>query len=507
MNRLHFLGATVAAVLVLLLVILGEAVVRWIDGYSLFHISLAAAPARPRLVTRTSRDNADARYFDTIALATGVDPTWYPQDPPPHQPIPMTPAIAARAERYKATDPLGAFFAWNPAYLKLELCGGLRFGSLGILDDFYTFEPPPQNGFPIYRHLSSMSPPGWFPTNRFGWRGPDVTLNKPPQTIRVAFAGSSMTIDGYNLPFSHIEYIGEWLNLWVKARGYPFKVEVLNIARTGVDSSSVAAAVVQELMPLEPDLVIFDGANDYRPGLLLKLPKEGLPPVPPDFGGRGPQWAAERYSAVARRIRVVVDTRREGVEPAKPSYPIQWPPDVNESDPDVTQRPLPMGLHDVMTNFDTMRAAVTATGGTLALSSEVAMVHDGLKLVLPRDETLFKAINDQTFPVTYAQNRRLMDFQNHVFRNYAARHELPFIDKAAALPLDPELFLDMVHMTPAGNRLQSWYYFQWIVRWIDQEVAAGRLPRPMQHPLDAHPAFPRGDYPLVTKASILASCQ
>lgn len=503
-NRFHLLGVLVATAVIAVLVLFGEAVVRVIDGYPLLHVTLPAAPARSAPVTVTSSETPDAKYFDTIPLAAGVDRAWYPRDPAPHTPVPMTPDIAARAGRYKDSDPVGAFFAWNPIYLKMQLCAGLRFGSLGILDDFYTFDSAGTQ-YPSYRHLSSISPPGWFRTNSFGWRGPDVALNKPPQTIRIAFAGSSMTVDGYNIPFSHIEYIGEWLNLWSQSRQAPFTVEVINIARTGVDSSSVAAAVLQELLPLEPDLVIFDGANDYRPGLLIDIPKHGLPPVPAGFAGIRPPWAAERYSAAARRLKVLL-TRGEGMEPEKPSFPFVWPDGVNERNPDVTQRPLPMGLDTVMANFDAMRTAIQASGGQLALTSEVAMVEDGLKLQLPRDETLFTAINQATYPITYAQLRRAMDFQNVAYRNYALLHKLPFIDKTV-LPLDPELFLDMVHMRPTGNRLQSWFLFQWLVRWIEQEAAVGRLPRAMQHPRNAHPAFPAGGYPLLSRAAIMATCQ
>lgn len=504
MNRFHLLGGLVATAVVLILALLGEGVVRAIDGYPLLRVTLPSGPMLRAATAATSSSTPDAKYLDTIALASGVDAAWYPEDPKPPAPLPMPPEIAARAERYKGIDPIGAFFAWNPAYLKLQLCAGMRFGSLGVLDDFYTFDSPGTE-YPSYRHLPNLSAPGWFRTNRFGWRGPDVTLNKPAQTIRIAFAGSSMTVDGYNIPFSHIEYIGHWMNLWAERRGSPIRVEVINVARTGIDSSSVSAAVIQELLPLEPDLVIFDGANDYRPGALVQVPKEGLPPAPAGFGGTGPAWTAERYSAVARRLKVLV-TRGEGSEPPKPALPIVWPADVSESDPDVTHRPLPMGLDTVMANFDTMRTAIQASGGQLALTSEIAMVREGLVVELPRDATLFASINEANYPITYAQLRRAMDFQNRAYRKYAALHELPFIDKTAALPLDPELFLDIVHMRPTGNRLQSWFLFQWLIRWIDQEVSAGRLPRPMQHPREAHPAFPV-KHALLSRASIMATCQ
>jgi len=395
---------------------------------------------------------------------------------------------------------------WNLNYLKLELCQGLRFGSLGILDDFFVFEPQSGTEYPTYRHPSNLSPPGWFPTNRFGWRGPDIELNKPARTIRIAFGGSSMTVDEYGQAHSHIEFIGEWFNQWTKARGLDLNVEVINIARTGVDSSSVAAAVIEELLPLEPDLVIFDGANDFKPGLLLKIPPAGLPPVPAEVQVP-PPWRAERYSAVARRLRVLLDSRFPKVEPRKPDLPIVWPAEVNEQAPDIAHKPLPMRLDIALANFDAMRTAVAASGGTLALTSEVAMVEEGLKLWLPRDRTLFNGLNAVNFPVTYGQARRLMDFQNRLYKKYAAAHNLMFLDKDAVFPRDPQLFADMVHMTLPGLRLQSWMMFQWLVDWVDAEVTAGRLPRAMQHPRSAHPAFPAGEYPLLSRDAIMSTCK
>lgn len=209
-----------AAVVVAVSIIGAEIAVRWMDGYPLMRLAIPPATAAPaEIVTGSSRDTADARHFSSVALAPAVDPQWYKHDPPPLARHPMTAALTARWERYGKTDGFGAFFAWTSRYLRAQLCAGARLGSLGILDDFYYFDPPTETVGPSYRHLSHISPPGWFPTNRFGWRGPEVALNKPPGTIRIAFVGSSMTIDPYGLPFSHIEFIGEWLNLWVRARG------------------------------------------------------------------------------------------------------------------------------------------------------------------------------------------------------------------------------------------------------------------------------------------------
>ena len=129
-----------------------------------------------------------------------------------------------------------------------------------------------------------------------------------------------------------------------------------------------------------------------------------------------------------------------------------------------------------------------------------------MKLELPRDLTLFDYLNDSYAPLTYAQLRRAADFQNRVFRNYARVYHLPWFDAAPQAPLDPLLFIDAIHMTDRGLRLQAWVYLQSIVPWLAQEVAAGRLPRPMRHPVAAHPTLRPDRDQLVSKASLLTEC-
>lgn len=230
------------------------------------------------------------------------------------------------------------------------------------------------------------------------------------------------------------------------------QVEVINAARTGIGASSVAEIVVQELLPLEPDLVIFDGANDFGPGSMYALPAGLVPPGP--VAG----WTVEKYSAIARRLHSMRDRIQHGREPSKPAFPMQWPGSVDRLSPDITQAPLPMGLDTVITQFEHMRTALASIGSTLAMSSQVGIVSDGLALQLPRDQSIYNVLNVEHYPMPNRDIRALLDFQNRVFGLYAEKHHLPFFDKAASYPADPELFLDLFHMSPAGLRLQAWSY-------------------------------------------------
>ena len=89
----------------------------------------------------------------------------------------------------------------------------------------------------------------------------------------------------------------------------------------------------------------------------------------------------EGFSALARRLHAFVARleRRDGSEPRKPAYPIQWPAEVDERHPDVTQSALPMNLKSVLDRFDAMRTATGRTGGRFGVASPVRMGRDGLK--------------------------------------------------------------------------------------------------------------------------------
>jgi hypothetical protein len=70
----------------------------------------------------------------------------------------------------------------------------------------------------------------------------------------------------------------------------------------------------------------------------------------------------------------------------------------------------------------------------------------------------------------------LSDFQNRVFRNYAASRKIPFLDVASEIPQDPDLFVDAIHMTEVGERVKAWIVFQQLVPTIRRLIESGQLP-------------------------------
>jgi hypothetical protein len=484
--------------------VLMETVLRKLDGLPLAALRLPEHGTHATIPA--SRGAADQKYLAQVKLARGVDPQWYRRDPAPHTMRPLSPALAARYERYKNVDLTPAFRVWNRIELAEQVCNASTRAAYAPYDDFFVFDPPAGTPYPPYRHLPDVDVPGWFHANQFGWRGADLELNKPPETIRIAFLGSSKTMDGFGTAFSHIEYIGEWLNLWLQATGRHAHVEMINAARIGVSERSTAPILLEEVLPLEPDLVIDDGSNDFAPILLVQTAHDPPAKDGPVFTPGG-AWPADAYLALSRHIHTLtVRLRRlDGSEPRKPVPRINWPAGVDEFHPDPMHVPLPMDIHLLFGFYDRMRPAIRDEGGEFALPSWVWMAREGLTLDLTRDLNLYNYINSRYYPLSYAQLARARDFYNRAFHAYADHYHMPFFDIASVSPLDPELFVDAVHMTQAGLRLEAWNWVQLLIPWLEAQIERGDLPRPMRHRLDRHPSIPR-EYPLVSRAELQRSC-
>jgi len=485
-------------------VVAAEAISRRADGFKVW--SGALRPVRaPRPAPRDA--SPDRSYAIGMPVAPFVNKGWYVETPPAAPRIPMSLDLEKRAAEYP-TEPWSPFFEWNLTYLREQACTDTRDVVMGALKDFYYFESPDGSRYPSYRHLRHVSPPGWFATNAFGWRGPDIALNKPPDTIRIAFVGASTTSDAYGMPFSHPELVGHWLNRWAEAQGLRYRFEVINAGRTGIQSNSIAAIVTQELVPVEPDLVIYyEGANQFWPDRVVTV-DDGKRHDPPKATFRK-RTVAEDYSALVRRVLQLSDRVHAGfgAEPRKPASRVTWPTGIDEFHPAVNSPTLPMDLPNIVACLDIMRTALGKIGGELVVSSFVWLVHDGMRLNVDRDSTLYQYLNRTYWPFTYAELRRVADFQNRVFEEYARTHDLPFIDMAADFPQDPALANDAIHFRYRGLVLQAWIFLQRLIPIVQQRIADGRLPKSPSTVRSVHPAFDQPSPRLVGLSQLRAQCR
>jgi hypothetical protein len=262
-------------------------------------------------------------------------------------------------------------------------------------------------------------------------------------------------------------------------------------------------------VPLEPDLVVYyEGANSLAPRQTLKVPDRWIQERP-RFTFRQPS-RLEQYSALARRLTSlsVRFAAVDGREPAKGAYPLIWPPGVDEQHPDPDLSALPMGLAHVVRMFDAMRTAVESVGGEFGVASFVWMIPDPrTPLDLAKHRDLYLYLNRTLWPVSYAHLRRMTDFQNRVFAAYAEKHHAQYLELAASMPRDIDLFGDPIHMGEPGLRLQAWILLQQLVPWLASRLDDGRLPKPMRTIRAAHPELSGNARELVTVQAVKATCR
>jgi hypothetical protein len=435
-----------------------------------------------------------------MPAADGVDRQWFLDQPPARTIPPPDADLDARARRNSRIS-LESNYEWNRNAVVRAICRGYDGyeHTFNQLDDLYVFDPVDGSELPTFRFLRHASYPGGLQTNAFGWRGSDIPLNKPPQTIRIAFVGASTTIGFHAESYWYPEMVGLWLARWAGARHPGVSIDTINAGREAVNSRSIQAIVRQELIPAEPDLVVYyEGANQFWPADFT-----GAPPLRSRVSGLAHSVLAA-YSAIGRRVESMMLAATPGSEPVKPGMSVNWPRELDEQDPDLAYPALPIQLPRILADVETIRQALAVEASALVMTSFEWLVYPGLVLDPQRDAVLFAYLNTKYWPFSYAHLRRFLDFQNRVFRKYAAAHDLDFIDVAGAYPPDPRLFDDAIHMTRGGARLQAWIVFNGLVPMIERRLASHEWPRPVRHARLTHPAF--GERHLVKLTGLRATC-
>ncbi len=462
---------------------------------------------RPQPPTAVASDKpldvqAATRYIAQMPAAPGTDRKWFAEDPPPlpNRAVP-SPDRVARFQDYERRGIYGpqADYVWNRHFVETAFCApGSAYQNYP--DDIVIFNPPEGALHPRYRFPPNITTAQGLVTNQFGLRGPPLTLLKPPKTIRIAFVGASTTINSHGFPFSYPERVVHWLNLFAQANHFDVHFEVLNAGREGITSEDISQIVHDELLPLDPDwTVYYEGSNQFFWVYDLVSPRtpprQSLDPRDSVIEHKVPE-PIRKHLAMGDLLDRALNGFGTLGEPRRPSYRLNWPANVDEAKPVVDSPHLPAPLVTIIKDLDSIRASMASIGGRFAVCSYVWLVKDGLRLSPNRHKLIYEQLNASLWPLRYRDIRRFADFQNRVFQRYAADRGIPFLDLAAAMPLDPNLFVDAIHMTDTGERTKAWIAFQQLVPILRREIESGRLPRSAgSHPLPAPPSLAISNMP------------
>lgn len=464
----------VIAITLVLTAVVGELGFRIIDGYRLDRLALdikqAAAPIEESDYTLP--------YAKSALLAPGFDAAWYKTDPPEPR---STPRQTLPADLVQAAEKLEPGVVrnelqimWNYDFLS-EVCRTGRqlrtLVALGKNPGFvYAFKNPDGVARPEYRQFPGFQD-GKIVFNQLGFRGPDIDLEKPPRTVRIAFLGASTTQGIW--PWSYPEFVVHYLNRWARAQSLDIKFEAINAGRSGESSAGIAAIMKYEVAPLRPDVVVYyEGGNEFNPGSLART--AGAAPASADQ--RYASLPLEHYSAFANRIYEFL-FRRGGAqaEPAKPPHTLSF--DLSQAEPDLGRADLPFNLARQAEDISAIAEASKKIGALMFLSSTVVMVKDGLHLDPELHQLIWKGLNVEFSPLSYAEIRQAVDFENRADRKMAKQDQINFIDLDKYYPQDPNLFFDTFHMwSPKGVRLQGWIVAQLVAPAIRNALSDGRLP-------------------------------
>jgi len=133
-----------------------------------------------------------------------------------------------------------------------------------MCDDFHSI---------IYIHepIRYMKPNHYTPTiniNEYGFRGPEITKQKPDDTFRIFMVGGSTTFGTGST--SDQTSIPGFLHTKLNSANLPFSVEVINAGVSGAASYEESRLIKERIVQFEPDLfIIYDGWNDAAKKIIL----------------------------------------------------------------------------------------------------------------------------------------------------------------------------------------------------------------------------------------------
>lgn len=486
---------TLVVVTFIVSLLAAEIVLRAIDGFELWSARLVRRSTSPPLASPAPTEATSIQeHAARIPLAADMKREWFDLSPPPKSGKSLNQTFERIAKRYAVTKlSFELFHVYNSSFIRQEMCSG----SFRRFPFLFLYDPPAGAEHPRYRFPLNETTPYGLVTNQFGWRGPPIELRKPANTIRIAFVGASTTVNDHSFPYSYPELAGFFLDTWAQ-RVFGVRVEMINAGREGITSTDIAAIVRDEVLPLEPDLIVYyEGSNQLQPGSIVRL--RGDPGPPPNRSGYDPGRADTYFgqrSALARRFQKLL-LPLSGAEPSKPDYQVVWPPGVNEFDPPLNHKNLPASLTTIIHDLDGINGSVAKAGSELVVSSFFWLVYDGMKLDPRKHGYLYSYLNELYYPYRYRDMERLAAFQNRVLKKFAADRGTLFIDVASLMPRDPNLFVDAVHATYGGVRLHAWIAAQLLVPRLRERIESGRLPRPFHSDRQTHPMLVGNEHTLL----------
>ena len=271
--------------------------------------------------------------------------------------------------------------------------------------------------------------------NSLGFRGEDISLAKPPGTVRIVCVGASTTfctgVSSNEAAWPHL------LEKEIRKKYADTKWQVINAGVPGYCMPQILANLRHRVLPLDPDLVIFYEAHNQMAKDTRQVARDrGV--IQPDENRASPAVEfLSRYSLLFslchKNLRIFSGKR------------------------DSTQgklNGLPPGLTKTYVNaLDDMHNLLKERNIPLVLSAFVVKYRRNQERALQISNADIAGYYmpwmsiDDLLDGTDAYNKALVD--------YAHAHGVPVVEDTASVPADAKHFIDCVHFADAGAVLMA----------------------------------------------------
>lgn len=293
------------------------------------------------------------------------------------------------------------------------------------VSDVAFFVPSEQSGYTLKPNLRVKSTACDVQVNSFGFRGPELSTEKPPGRVRIAVMGGS-SVFGYLAS----EGLDSCRLLEQRLRDSGLDVEVINAGVPGYNMYQCRQRLTHQVAPLSPDFVVlYLGWNDLR-FLVSQNPEALLRKGPPPAWTKRLMANSVLYGLLRYRL----------FPPAAPRFALPM------ENPRVTSA----GEQSFASDFSQLIEAINRIGAHPVLSTQLMAANsecEQLEIYL-----------GQT-PGQIAGNQKLGQWISNHIRQTAEQRQIPLIDCGVSIPCNPRTLGDAIHPTELGHGLiaETWF--------------------------------------------------
>jgi len=303
--------------------------------------------------------------------------------------------------------------------------------------------------------------------NRLGFRGPEISLTKEKERVRIVCLGTSETFGLYEGPGE------DWVSQLLKILGENRRLEVVNASVVGLPLKKYRRYIEKYVLRLDPDVVIlYINPFDYGVGTENFAKRQrGQGEVAKSNKGGWKNGLADIFS----RVRILAKIK-QAVKRIMPENILKW---YQHRD---LRKQIGVLEHNRLNGAKALDVIPPENLRSFRRDLEELirfLLDQNIKIILSSYPVLISPENLDRYPEIFLDHRRfyielslqgIIDASqkfNEAIKAVAGEHKIDLVDNNAMIPKNTQYFADNVHYTDAGARLVALNVADYIrKRWL-----------------------------------------